>query len=135
MYFWLTTQKQLENKIERAERRAEVALRLRVIGVLLTFALIGLGAYLAFFRDSGVLGSLSTLVGLIAGTGSLMLRELEKVIAAKAHSAESRVARMEAFLQAIHVALTMSGRGRDAQLSQTADWLRREATSAERREA
>ncbi|WP_157972094.1 hypothetical protein [Pleomorphovibrio marinus] len=126
------SQVKLTNTIERGERRAETAMRLRVSGIIFTFLLIAIGAYLALFRESGVLGTLSSLVGLMAGGGTLMLKELEKTILTKIASDEVKAERIETFLQSIQVALSMSGSNREAYLKETADWLKKQASASKK---
>ena len=108
------------------------AQEVRVFGFLIICAAVALlfiivGGYL-IFQGSIKVAVLAEFLGVIVGSGTLILRQLQDRLKDKAASIERQQENQTKYLQAIQTALALSGPEREKQLAETAKWLRETRT-------
>jgi hypothetical protein len=82
------------------------------------------GGYLIFEKGLNILAILTEFLGLVTGSGSLMLRRLQDSLKAKAEIIEREQNQQTKYLRAIQTALALTGPQREKVLAETARWLR-----------
>jgi hypothetical protein len=132
--------RQIENNFLEAAKRGEraadqlhvqdqAAFRLSITFAVISLAFIVGGAYLISVHRLNLLGALAELLGLISGSGSAILRSLQKELVAKAERLEKQASEQNHYLRAIQTSLVMTpGPEREAQLAHTSKWIREQGT-------
>jgi hypothetical protein len=111
-------------RLDRLISQESLVFRLMIVFAIVSLAFIVWGGYLIFQRGLNILSILTEFVGIIGGSGSLILRQLQGALKSKAQIIEAEQDKQTNYLRAIQTSLALHGPERDKELAETAKWLR-----------
>jgi hypothetical protein len=114
----------MRSNLARIQRQDTAVFYVMLVSGVISLVLIVWGTYSFVQNGVNVVAVLSELVGLVSGTGTAILRRLQKDLRKKSAGLERDEEHQTQYLRAIQSALVLTGPEREKQLAETAKWLR-----------